>query len=152
MGGTGPGVQHFGVKEQRLAWPIDSLATRAKPGREREWGAGSRASSGMRAPAGGCGGWAARAGVGTFLGARPRGQRGAEQQQQPEPQGPAPLHGAGRDLGPRPRQLGQVAGVGKPGRPGGGGGVGPDPGAESWPHLVHLLKETVGQEGNLLDR
>lgn len=45
----------------------------------------------------------------TFLGARPRGQRGAEQQQQREPQGPAPLHGAGRDLGPRPRRLGQVA-------------------------------------------
>lgn len=51
-----------------------------------------------------------RAGVGTFLGARPRGQRGAEQQQQQcKPQGPAPLHGAGRDLGPRPLRLGQVA-------------------------------------------
>lgn len=51
-----------------------------------------------------------RAGVSTFLGARPRGQRGAEQQQQHcESQGPAPLHGAGRDLGPRPLRLGQVA-------------------------------------------
>lgn len=45
----------------------------------------------------------------TFFGARPRGQRGEEQQQQREPQGPAPLHGAGRDPGPRPRRLGQVA-------------------------------------------
>lgn len=94
-------------------------------------------------------------GVGTFLGARPRGQRGAEQQQQQqqrEPQGPAPLHGAGRDLGPGPRRLGQVARdwASQAGQAGAGGGT--SSGAGPRPHLVHLLKGTGGQEGNLLDR
>lgn len=93
-----------------MAWPIDLPATGDKPGRS----SGARGEKGLLRNAGSCrllpvSRERERAGVGTFLGARPRGQRGAEQQQQCDPQGPAPLHGAGRDLGPRPLRLGQVA-------------------------------------------
>lgn len=87
----------------------------------------------------------------TFFGARPRGQRGEEQQQQREPQGPAPLHGAGRDRDLGPDGWPGREALGKPGGPSGGGG-GASTGAGPRPHLVHLLKGTVGQEGNLLDR
>lgn len=76
-----------------------------QPGQGREWGRG--------------------AGVCTFFGARPRGERGAEQQQQPEPQGPAPLHGAG----PGPGTAALTAGPGlgdwasRDGPAGAGGGA-----------------------------
>lgn len=93
-------------------------------------------------------------GVCTFLGARPWGQRGAEQQQQPKPQEPAPLHGAGPGPGTVARTAepgGEDWGGARQAEWGWGAGLAPG-GAESWPHLDHLLKGTVGQEGNLLDR
>lgn len=57
----------------------------------------------------------------------------------PGPGTSAPTAGPGREA------------LGKPGGPSGGGG-GASPGAGPRPHLVHLLKGTVEQEGNLLDR
>ena len=147
-GVSDPGKQLFGVKGQRLAWPVDRLAA----GQNESAGEGLRGEglSGMPAPRGG-GGGAGRGGAGvcTFLGARPRGQRGAEQQQQqqqPEPQGPAPLHGAG----PGPGTADRMAGPGREnwasraGRAGAGRGRGQRPGRSPGLTWITFLK---GQEG-----
>lgn len=81
----------IGLASSRTWWlnKTRALDTGARRGLLRN--AGSRRG----VPAGPREGVGRGVGVCTFFGARPRGQRGAEQQQQPEPQGPAPLHGAG---------------------------------------------------------
>lgn len=127
---TDPVGRSLGLKTKD--WPGQSISS--LPGGadgEEEWGAERKGGelpqecrllqAAARQP-----GQREREGVGTFLGARPRGQRGAQQQQQQqrEPRGPAPLHGAGRDLGPRPPTAGpgrEGTGRARPARRGRGG-------------------------------
>ena len=142
---TDPGKQLFGVKDQRLAWPVDRLAA----GQNKSAGEGllERASSGMPTPGGG--GGAGRGSVPSK--ARAPGGSGAQRSSSSSlsPRGQRRSMARGRDLGPRPGRLGLGARTGRAGPAEQGRGAGPEPGAESRPHLDHLLKGTVGQEGNL---
>lgn len=144
-GVTGPGKQLFGVKDQRLVWPVDGLAAGQNMSAE---GARGEASSGMPAPEGGCqpGQERRERGRGSVpsLARAPGGSRVQSSNSSPSPRGQRRSMAPGRDLGPRPGQLGQVSRTGLAGRAGRGWGAGPAPGAESRPHLDHLLKGTVG--------
>lgn len=110
----------------------------------------------MPATGGGCQPGQGRKGWGRgsvpSLARAPGGSGAQSSSSSPSPRGQRRSMARGRDLGPRSGQLGQVSRTGLAGRARRGWEAGPAPGAESRPHLDHLLKETVVQEGNLLDR
>lgn len=144
------------VRVQRPKIGLASRCPGADKTRARERGARGllrNAGSWRRVPAGpgeGVGqGW----GSVPSLARAPWGTGAQSSSSSPSPRSQRRSMARGRDLGQWPGLLGQVARTrgSQAGRLGAGGGA-DSRGAESRPHLDHLLKGTVGQQGNLLDR